>query len=117
MNSAELLRSAQVVLDRPESGLEGVWPRTAAYLGRQSLEAALDAYWTNVLPNMRDANRRTQLICLEQFMNDKVIVDGVRIAWGSLSRVCHHHPYELAPTATELEAWLSQVERLVMSLR
>ena len=31
-------------------------------------------------------------------------------AWGSLSRACHHHPYELAPTAGELATWIHVVE-------
>ena len=31
-------------------------------------------------------------------------------AWGALSRACHHHPYELAPTAGELSGWIEAVE-------
>ena len=116
MSPADLLHAAQGVLDRSEFGLEGVWPRTAAYLGRQSLESALDAYWSGVLPNMRHATRRTQLLCLEQFMSEGETVDGVRIAWNALSRACHHHPYELAPTAAELYRWLGEVGRLVATL-
>ena len=34
-------------------------------------------------------------------------------AWSALSRACHHHPYELAPTAAELRAWFAVVEDLV----
>ena len=30
--------------------------------------------------------------------------------WGALSRACHHHPYELAPTAAELARWIEVVE-------
>ena len=28
-------------------------------------------------------------------------------------RACHHHPYELAPTAGELRCWFSVVEELI----
>jgi hypothetical protein len=30
--------------------------------------------------------------------------------WGALSRACHHHPYELSPTAGELVTWIEMVE-------
>ena len=42
MTPQALLSAAIDVLGRSEFGLEGVWPRTAAFLGRQSLETALD---------------------------------------------------------------------------
>ena len=32
-------------------------------------------------------------------------------AWSVLSRACHHHPYELAPTANELRALLGVAHR------
>jgi hypothetical protein len=36
-------------------------------------------------------------------------------AWSALSRACHHHPYELAPTAAELQGWLAVVDALVQA--
>jgi hypothetical protein len=35
----------------------------------------------------------------------------------ALSRACHYHPYELAPTATELTRWLHETTDLVALLR
>ena len=32
-------------------------------------------------------------------------------AWSDLSRACHHHPYELAPTANELRDVLDIAHR------
>ena len=32
-------------------------------------------------------------------------------AWSDLSRACHHHPYELAPTANELRDLLDVAHR------
>jgi hypothetical protein len=34
-------------------------------------------------------------------------------AWAALSHACHHHPYELSPTAEELERWMDTVEALI----
>ena len=116
MSPEVLLLLARDILDRPEFGIEGVWPRTAAFLGRQSLESALDQQWEASLPQMRYATRATQLACIDQFVKDAVVVDGVRTAWSALSRVCHHHPYELSPTAAELEMWLAKVDGLVNEL-
>jgi hypothetical protein len=33
-----------------------------------------------------------------------------------LSRACHHHAYELAPTAEELTGWLAETERVIAAL-
>lgn len=47
---------------------------------------------------------------------DHELADGVRVTRSALSRACHHHPYELAPTVAELSHWITQVERLVSTL-
>jgi hypothetical protein len=39
-----------------------------------------------------------------------------RFAWWALTRACHHHPYELAPTGVEIEWWVSSVERVVAAV-
>jgi hypothetical protein len=33
-----------------------------------------------------------------------------------LSRACHHHPYELAPTPGELRGWLDAVDDALAAL-
>jgi hypothetical protein len=35
----------------------------------------------------------------------------------ALSRACHYHSYELAPTAAELTSWLNETADLVALLR
>ena len=115
-NSQALLDWARAVAAHPELGVAGAWPRAAALLGRQALEAGLDEFWMRQLPQMREASRATQLSCLEQFLRDHDLVSGIRTAWGALSRACHHHPYELAPTAHELEHWFVAVGNLVERL-
>ena len=34
----------------------------------------------------------------------------------ALSEACHYHPYELAPTATELVSWLDKTAQLVTQM-
>lgn len=116
MNPAELLRLADELLERPDLNLRGAWPRAVALLGRQALEGGLDQFWTREFPNMKYASRRTQTLCLEQFVRDRDLTDGIRESWASLTRACHHHPFELSPTAIELKNWLAEVEALVAQL-
>jgi hypothetical protein len=37
-------------------------------------------------------------------------------AWAALTHACHYHPYELPPTAEELERWLDAVEAVITEL-
>jgi hypothetical protein len=56
---------------------------------------------------------RVQLILLRAYLGDTDLAGRAAHAWSALSRACHHHAYELAPTAAELEDWLSVVEELI----
>ena len=111
----DLLQFARGLLEG-EEGPSGVWPRAAALLARQALEDALDQLWANTFPGVEQASRFTQLACLGQTLGDEVLVADVRRAWTSLSRACHHHHYELGPTAAELDRWILQTEHLVETL-
>lgn len=114
--SVDLLDAARTVVERPDPELDGIWPRAAAFLARQALEDAIDRLWERNLPDMRRASRATQLACLGYATPDRELTDGVRVAWHALSRACHHHQYELAPTAPELHLWIERVERLTQRL-
>ncbi len=113
---ARLVEWSRAVLTHPELGVVGAWPRAAALLGRQALEEGIDDFWKRSLPTMASASRATQLACLDQYLRDDDLVRGVRVAWAALSRACHHHVYELSPTAPELDHWLVTVETLVAGL-
>jgi hypothetical protein len=54
---------------------------------------------------------RQQLICLREYLDDDELAGRVHHAWHALSSACHQHPYELAPTAAELNDWISVVQR------
>lgn len=112
----DLLGHARSLIERQDEGSAGVWPRAAALLTRQVLEEALDRLWMTIHPGVAGASRATQLTCLGLMITDAGLVADVRSAWASLSRACHHHHYELGPTAAELERWILQTARLVDAL-
>ena len=107
MTSPELLAMAKQLLERKDARTKGLWPRAAALLARQALETALDDFWKSKKLEFSDhCGRRQQLICLREYM-DPARAGEIAHAWSALSRACHHHPYELAPTVGELEGWMA----------
>jgi hypothetical protein len=113
---ADLLATARHLLARKGSGGElaaGVWPRSAAVLARQALEQSLTSLWRQRGLDLAAASARAQLLCLEEYLGDPSVAADARFAWWALSRACHHHPYELAPTVAEIEGWVESVERVV----
>lgn len=62
-------------------------------------------------PALMRATYRAQLLCLGVWISPD-LVGRVAYAWGALTRVTHHHAYELAPTATELAGWLETADEL-----
>ena len=63
--------------------------------------------------DLRGCPIRVQLIFLRTYLPDTELATRAGHAWSALSRACHHHAYELAPTAAELRAWIEVVERMV----
>jgi hypothetical protein len=117
MAPRELLAAARDMLQRPASTTAGLWPRAAALLARQALEQALDGFWRSRAETaaLVSCKRATQLACLSLFIDDEVAGE-VAYAWSALSNACHYHPYDLAPTAVELDAWMRAVGRLLDSV-
>lgn len=117
MTPAELLASARDLIERPDATTAGVWPRTAALLARQALEAAVDARWaaSSETAGMDRATMRSQLICLPSY-TDEAVARQITFTYAALTTGCHFHPYELAPTAAELSRWITDVENLLSQL-
>jgi len=118
MATGAVARRNEEPMETPVTGpnvpaLTGIWPRAVALLGRQALEHGLDDLWRALSPRVRNASRHAQLVCLGAYVRDEALVSGIRHAWHGLSRACHHHAYELPPTAEELGRWLDAVDRLV----
>jgi hypothetical protein len=112
------MQAARALVVRRDGATAKVWPRAAALLARQSLEATLDDYWSRhpTMAQVRDTNsRRTQLICLRTAI-DPETARQLAYVWSALSESCHYHPYELSPTAAELTGWFDAVESVTTAL-
>jgi hypothetical protein len=93
----------------------GLWPRTAARLIRVALERAVDRYWSSARPQMLDCPTTMRLLMLETALGRTDARDAY-LLWSQLSDATHPHPYELAPTASELRRWHDAVSRLATRL-
>jgi len=112
-SAQQLLEAAREVLSRADAVSTGVWPRAAAHLCRQALELGLVEFWSRRVPGMQDLPLRAQLLCLPTFFNDTQLSHTTSYTWAALSNACHHHVYELAPTASEIAAWIKTVEAML----
>jgi hypothetical protein len=113
MTPVELLEAARELMIRADPATAGLWPRAAALLGRQALEAALDALWRRKRLDLASCPARIQLLCLPTYLGNAALAARAAHAWSALSHACHHRAYDLAPTAAELAAWLDAVAEVV----
>jgi hypothetical protein len=109
----DILDVAEGLLRRADPATAGLWPRASALLALQALEAALRVLWERRALALQSCSMRAQLICLRTYLGDASLAARTGHASSALSRACHHHPYELAPTAAELEVWFTVVRELV----
>jgi hypothetical protein len=107
-----LLAAARRMLN-PDPYTAGMWPRGAALLTRQAIECALDVLWRQRAPGVERCSMRAQLLCLGHYLRQGDLAEEVAYAWTGLSRACHHHVYELPPTAAELHGWMEIAQDLV----
>lgn len=107
-----LLGAANRLLASPSMDTAGVWSRAATHLARQSLEGLLDELWRARAPGTESCSTRAQLICLPFYVGDEKLARRVAHTWNALSHACHHHAYELAPTAPELQSWIAVIQEL-----
>jgi hypothetical protein len=118
MTPEGLLAEARQLIQRPDVSTAGVWPRAAALLARQALELAMAGLWdaTPEAFGLNECTMRSQLLCLTACVDEDT---ASRVAYlsAALSRGCHYHPYELAPTAAELTRWLDETARVVALLQ
>src|SRR5580704_1011167 len=117
MTPQELLDAARGLMQRPGASLDGIWPRAAALLARQALEAAMADLWAanRQAAGLSAATMRSQELCLTAYL-DPATASRITYLLAALSHACHYHPYALAPTATELTSWLDQAAHLVTQL-
>ncbi|MCW2903272.1 MAG: hypothetical protein JWO67_5537 [Streptosporangiaceae bacterium] len=116
--SEDLLTQADFLLLAGGPDARGWWPRTAAFLIRAALELELRAFWDCTEPGTGEASMRAQLLVLATYSPPGAeTARDVAATWHALSRACHHHPYELAPTAAELRTWHTAVTGLSEALQ
>ena len=111
-----LIGEARTLLERPQAATAGLWPRAAAVLARQAIESAMRELWRLHAPSLESCSARAQLLCLGEYLRDEELAAAVSNAWGALSRACHHHPYEIDPTAEELRGWIKVADRLTEAI-
>jgi hypothetical protein len=111
----ELLELARGLVGRADPSTAGLWPRAAAFLALRALEASLLGLWQRRTLDLQGCSMRAQLICLRTYLGDAELAARTGHAWSALNRACHHHTYELAPTAWELDGWFSVVDELIHS--
>jgi hypothetical protein len=109
----DLLHIADGLLRRADPDTAGLWPRVSALLALQALEASVGRLWLRHTLEFHGCSMRAQLICLRSYLDDTPLAARIGHAWSALSRACHHHPYELAPTAGELQSWFLVVNELI----
>jgi hypothetical protein len=109
----DLLELAEGLLRRADPATAGLWPRASALLALQALEATMLRVWERHRLDLQGCSMRTQLICLRSYLEDAKLAARAGHAWSALSRACHHHPYELAPTSAELRSWFLAVRELI----
>ena len=112
MTPAELLDAATSLAANDESA---VWPRAGALLARQALEEAVEQFYLARSPGLESCSGRVQFICLQWYV-DKQLAHEAQQVWAELSRACHVHAYELAPTGHELQRWIDRVEQVRAAL-
>lgn len=112
MKVPDLLRAALALLDVPEPDTDTVWPRAAAVLIRQAIEATLDAYWKTRLPAMRYASVAEQWLALPAYLGHAPAIPAAEYAWSALSEACHHRAYDVGLTETELRGHLRAADDL-----
>lgn len=108
-----LLMEVDTLLGQASRSTAGLWPRAAALLTRQALELALATYWSKAAPGVEACSKKAQFLCLGRYLGDEELAQRAHVAWSALSRGCHHHVYDLAPTREELLAWREAVAEVV----
>ena len=116
MSPTELADAAERVLVEPGDALFGCWARASALLARQSLETAIDLLWRKRSPIMAQCSMAAQLLVLPSYLRDQEAARDASYAWSALSRACHHHAYELPPTASELRSLIGLTRHVTAAI-
>lgn len=109
----EMLAAAAALRASAPRAARGCWHRACAFLTRMALEEAITEHVVRRYPTAAAARTSSKLVCLRTVVPEQTALDAIS-AWNELSRACHLHPYELAPTAAELRRWAEIVTRILL---
>ncbi|MFC5262518.1 hypothetical protein ACFPJ1_10430 [Kribbella qitaiheensis] len=113
MRAHLLLQRAEEILDEKKSTPQRRPTQIAAFLIRQALEEAVAGHCERLITRLdHPVTMRSRLTVLHLF-DQTGAAETAEYTWNALSRACHHHAYELAPTASELQHLLALVRQLV----
>jgi cytochrome c5 len=112
----DLAAFAHDLLGRSEAPVVGLWQRAVSLLARQALETAVAAALAARAAGAERCPARAQLLCLPSYVSTDAALEAAYL-WSVLSRACHQHAYELAPTWDELARWLERVEGVAATIR
>lgn len=108
-DSTKLLGQASDVLARATAYSN----RAACWIARAALESVVDDLLTARQRSAPDATMRSKLTVLQvAYEHEPDVATQAEYAWNGLSRVCHHHAFELTPSATEVRHLVELVEQL-----
>jgi hypothetical protein len=110
------LEHADRLLRGIDAGTAGLWPRTAARLTRLAIERATDRYWSTTRPEMIACPTTMRILMLEGTLG-RTEARQAFLLWSRLSDATHVHPYELAPTVSELRNWHQEATHFVVKLQ
>ena len=114
----DLLDTAKGLLSRPDANAKGIWPRAAAHLGRQSPRSLIGAVVDEATSRHGDhLHARPSSCVFRPYLTMDGLAGRVAYTWSGLSNACHHHVYELAPSLTELAAWLDITMELAHAVK
>ncbi len=89
--------------------------RAASWIARASLETAVDDLLALKHRGAPGAAMRSRLTILQvAFADDDATVPArAEYAWQGLSQACHHHAFELTPSASEVQHLIDLVGTLI----
>lgn len=110
--SASLLEHATEILKGPGAHSN----RAACWIARSALEQAVDELLESKRLSAPEATMRSKLTVLQvAYEREGDLPALAEHAWSGLSQACHHHAFELAPAATEVQHLLQVVRKVVRS--
>jgi hypothetical protein len=115
MKAEQLLQRAKEILDGSSTPAQPRRMRIAAFLIRQVLEEEVSVACERLVARMDHPVRMRSRLLVLHVLDQTGVAGKIEYAWNALSRACHHHAYELAPTTSELQHLLTVVTHLVDS--